>query len=347
MKNWEQLQADENRILSVHFTPGRGGAKINKVILHHNGGNLSIQDCFNVWQSREASAQYQVDINGRIGQLVNDWDTSWNSGDWDANTTSIAIEHADASNSPWRISDATLDNGAHLTAAICKYYGLGEPRWRVNVFPHSDFTSTECPASIAGNQRDAYMNRAQEWYRQMNGGAAPSPVAASKPAANVSAKPAQKAQTVGVHYGLHSLGGGWLDEVTNFNNSDDNGFAGIPNHRHDYLYIRVDEGAIKYRVHTVGGGWLDWVTKGDRNDTVNGCAGISGQAIDGVQIYYTTPNGKPLKQAWYRSQTTQRSGWLNTCCDDGTSIPGTDDFAGMLGEPLDRLQLSVTDTRPF
>lgn len=169
MKNWDRLEADENCILSTHYTPGRNGRSINKVVLHHNGGNLSIRGCYDVWQTREASAHYQVDANGRIGQLVWDTDTAWHAGDFDANCTSIGIEHADISTSPWRISDATLDNGAHLVAAICKAYGLGRPQYGRNVFFHRDFSPTECPASIAGSQRDAYMRRAQYWYDRMTG----------------------------------------------------------------------------------------------------------------------------------------------------------------------------------
>lgn len=169
MKNWDTLEADEDLILDKHYTSGRSGRSIDKVVLHHNAGNLSIKGCYDVWQTREASAHYQVDASGRIGQLVWDADTAWHAGTWDANCTSIGIEHADCSTSPWKISDATLDNGAHLTAAICKYYGLGEPTYGRNVFFHKDFQATSCPASIAGDQRDAYLTRAREWYRQMTG----------------------------------------------------------------------------------------------------------------------------------------------------------------------------------
>ena len=180
MKNWDKLEADINLILDKHFTGGRDGRKIDKVVLHHNGGNLSIRGCYDVWQTREASAHYQVDANGRIGQIVWDADTAWHAGNYEANCTSIGIEHADISVSPWKISDATLDNGAHLTAAVCKYYGLGRPQYGRNVFFHKDFSPTECPASIAGSQRDTYMRKAQEWYDRMTGGK-PAPAAPSKP----------------------------------------------------------------------------------------------------------------------------------------------------------------------
>lgn len=186
MKNWNELEADENLILSKHFTPGRAGT-IDKVVVHHNAGNLTIRGCYNVWQEREASAHYQVQSDGRIGQLVWDSDTAWHAANAAANATSIGIEHADCQTNPWMVSDACLENGAHLVAAICKKYKLGRPAWLKNVFPHSYFSSTECPASLSGSQNAAYMKRAQEWYdAMMKGSSAP---AASKPASKPAAKP--------------------------------------------------------------------------------------------------------------------------------------------------------------
>lgn len=192
MKNWENVEADENLILTKHFTPGRAGT-INKIVLHHNAGNLTIRGCYNVWQDREASAHYQVQSDGRIGQLVWDKDTAWHAGDFNANATSIGIEHADCQTRPWKISDACLENGAHLVAALCKYYKLGRPTWMKNVFPHSHFSATECPASIAGSQNAAYMKRAQQWYdAMMKGSSAPAAPKPSKPAPKPAKKPAKK-----------------------------------------------------------------------------------------------------------------------------------------------------------
>lgn len=193
MKNWDTLEADLDLILDRHFTGGRDGCKIDKVILHHNGGNLTGEGCYQVWQTREASAHYQVDANGVITQIVWDGNTAWHAGNYEANCTSIGIEHADISTNPWKISDATLDNGAHLTAAICKYYGLGRPQYGKNVFFHKDFSPTECPASIAGSQRDAYMRRAQEWYDKMTGS---KPSAPAKPAAKPAAPVKKSVETV-------------------------------------------------------------------------------------------------------------------------------------------------------
>lgn len=189
MKSWETLDADKVKIINIHYTPGRSGNSVRYIVLHHNGGNLTTEGCYDVWQTREASAHYQVECDGTIGQLVWDKDTAWHAGNWNANVQSIGIEHADDSTSPWHISDATLDNGAHLVAALCKYYKLGRPQWGVNVFPHNHFSATACPASIAGNQRDAYMAKAQAYYDSMTGSKpAPTPAKpAPAPAASIDA----------------------------------------------------------------------------------------------------------------------------------------------------------------
>ncbi|MFK5160512.1 N-acetylmuramoyl-L-alanine amidase [Propionibacterium freudenreichii] len=162
--DWTNLNADVTKLMGVHFTPGREGRTIDKIVIHHNGGNLSIDQIWNVWQDREASAHYQVETGGRIGQLVNDWDTAWHAGDWDANLTSIGIEHADDSTDPWHVSDAAIDSGAHLVAALCRAYNLGRPEWMHNVFPHSHFSATSCPASLADDQLGDYMARAQAYF---------------------------------------------------------------------------------------------------------------------------------------------------------------------------------------
>ncbi len=157
-------------------------------------------------------------------------------------------------------------------------------------------------------------------------------------------KPTNKKQ-VDVTYAMHQRNGHWLSPVKNAG-SGANGFAGVPYSAHDMLYIKVNHGSVKYRVHTQEDGWLPWIKKANKNDTVNGVAGIKGHTIDGVQMYYTTPSGETYQQAYYRSQSTQRSGYLGTCADNG-SVAGYDSWAGMYSEPLDRLQISISDHSNF
>ena len=171
MKDWENLEADVNRLLTKHYTKGRGGHNVEFVVVHYNAGNLTINGCYSVWQAREASAHYQVEDDGDIGQLVWDGNTAWHAGDWVANCKSIGIEHANLKDGT--ITEAALDNGAHLVAAVCKYYGLGRPTWLNVVFPHKYFSATSCPGQIYGSQKDAYIKRAQYWYDKMTGADVP------------------------------------------------------------------------------------------------------------------------------------------------------------------------------
>lgn len=169
--------------------------------------------------------------------------------------------------------------------------------------------------------------------------------AKSSNANNSNSTPSEPTKKVDVVYSLHQKDGDWLPDVKNFSDGDD-GYAGMPNKSHDMLYIKVSHGSIKYRVHTIQDGWLDWVSKGDKSDTVNGVAGVKDHVIDGVQMIYNTPKGEPYQQAYYRSQTAKRTGWLGTCADNGT-VAGFDSWAGMYGEPLDRLQISINDHSDF
>lgn len=171
--DWTNLIADENWWMEKHFTPGRGGRRITKTVIHHNAGRLSIKGCYDVWQTRQASAHYQVDAYGRIGQYVHDSDTAWHAANNDANATSIGIEHANSGDASSPVTAETLEAGAHLVAAIHRHYDLGRPAWLVNVFPHNHYTQTGCPGHLAGSQNSAYMARAQAWYDAMGSGTTP------------------------------------------------------------------------------------------------------------------------------------------------------------------------------
>lgn len=184
MKNWRTLDPDRIRLLTTHFTPYRAGHKIKCVVIHHNAGILDIDQIWQVWQTREASAHYQVCVDGTIGQLVYDEDTAWHAANLTRNQESIGVEHSNSTGGPgWEISEKTREEGAHLVAAICVKYGLGRPAWGVNVFPHSDTGQTSCPLHLGprGKYGASYISRAQYWYDQMTHPSAPAPATPEPP----------------------------------------------------------------------------------------------------------------------------------------------------------------------
>lgn len=169
---WSGAGVVKELLMNVHYSKGRYGASISKIVIHHNMGNLTTETSYATWQTRAASAHYQVEANGTVGQLVLDSDTAWHAGNWQINTRSIGIEHADYrdSSGQWRMTEATINSGARLVAALCLEYNLGRPQWGVNVVGHNECTSTECPASLAigGSQHNEYLAKAQEWYDKLS-----------------------------------------------------------------------------------------------------------------------------------------------------------------------------------
>ncbi|QGH02271.1 peptidoglycan recognition protein family protein [Streptococcus dysgalactiae] len=133
-----------------HYSTGRSGAKVNKIVIHHMAGtNYDIVP--SIWQTREASAHYGIGKNGEIRAYVDENNTAWHAGNWNANISSIGIENCNSTGSPsWSINQATIDASAKLCADIAKRYGLGKLVVNQNLFPHSYFSSTSCPGVLLG-----------------------------------------------------------------------------------------------------------------------------------------------------------------------------------------------------
>lgn len=183
MKDWFTVEPDVIKILNKHFTPGRGGQKIEYITRHHLAGILTTEQTWDVWQSRQASAHYVVENSGRIGQLVWDRDTAWSNANQLSNQRSIAIEHSNSggAGADWPINDTVIREGARLAAALCWFYKLGRPVFGRNIRDHRDFGQTSCPHHLAngGKYHAAWMRTAQEHYDWMVRGGKPAAVPAA------------------------------------------------------------------------------------------------------------------------------------------------------------------------
>ena len=153
------------------FDSGRGGHSVQYIVVHHEAAvGLTAASLSSMWSRMQSqSAHYSVDGDGVIAQHVYESDTAWACGNWTANQSSISIEHANNSTNPWTVSEATLESGAHLVAALLIKYGLGYPRWGGNVRPHKQIVATACPGELAGSQNTHYMDRVCYWYEVMTG----------------------------------------------------------------------------------------------------------------------------------------------------------------------------------
>lgn len=136
--------------ITKHKNSGRGGNKIERIFVHHMAGNLTVRQCGNVFDNRQASAHYGV--NGTaIGQYVDEKDTAWHCGNFKMNQKSIGIELANdgGSKTNWHVSDQTIKTAIKLIADICKRNGIKVLNYtgdmNGNLCMHRWVCSTSCP----------------------------------------------------------------------------------------------------------------------------------------------------------------------------------------------------------
>jgi len=128
-----------------NFTPGRGGHKIERVIIHVQDGTQKGSIAWFQNPASSVSAQYLIGMDGSVVQMVQEGDTAWQAGNFLVNQTSIGIEHeGQPSKGPWAPSEVQLKASAELVADICKRYGITPST--TTIIPHSQINPKhQCP----------------------------------------------------------------------------------------------------------------------------------------------------------------------------------------------------------
>ena len=131
---------------SSNYTAGRGGYKVNGIVIHHAvTTNIDAIGATFANPGRGGSAHYGVGGN-QIHQYVDENDTAWHCSNYWGNQNTIGIENVNSSlGGDYPVSDETLNTLIKLVADIAKRYGLG----KLYVNPSED-----CP-KISGH-RDWY-----------------------------------------------------------------------------------------------------------------------------------------------------------------------------------------------
>lgn len=134
--------------LSPHYD-SREGTPITDITIHHMAGNLTVYQCGEVFQTREASAHYGIDGEGRIGQYVDEKYASWANANAASNRRSVTIELAnDEIGGNWHVSDTAIERCIDLCVDICRRNGIdlvytGDTSGTLT--RHNMFYATACP----------------------------------------------------------------------------------------------------------------------------------------------------------------------------------------------------------
>ena len=136
--------------LSPNYSTRPG--KISKITIHHMAGNLSVEACGNVFAptSRQASSNYGIGSDGRIGMYVEEKHRAWTSSNRANDEVAVTIEVANDGGAPnWHVSDKALAALIDLCVDICKRNGIAKLNWTGtasgNLTIHKFFAATSCP----------------------------------------------------------------------------------------------------------------------------------------------------------------------------------------------------------
>lgn len=132
--------------------------KIDTITVHCVVGQCSVETLGTIFapKSRQASSNYGIGPDGRIGMYVEEKDRSWCSSNSANDHRAITIEVASDTTHPYAVPDAAYNSLIILLADICKRNGIKKLLWKgdktligkiseQNMTVHRWFTNTACP----------------------------------------------------------------------------------------------------------------------------------------------------------------------------------------------------------
>lgn len=148
----------------TRLSPNHSGIRqhsIDTISIHCMAGNLSVESCGAIFANpdRQASSNYGIGSDGRIGLYVEEKNRSWCTSSRSNDNRAVTIEVANIENQePWRISDAAYNSLIKLCADICKRNGIKKLLWRAdpnligqvdkqNMTVHRWFANKSCPGN--------------------------------------------------------------------------------------------------------------------------------------------------------------------------------------------------------
>lgn len=131
---------------------------IDTITIHCVVGQCSVETLGTVFAptSRQASCNYGIGSDGRIGMYVEEKDRSWCSSSASNDHRAITIECASDTTYPYAINSKVYDSLIKLCADICKRNNIKELKWKAdksligqpdkqNITAHRWFANTACP----------------------------------------------------------------------------------------------------------------------------------------------------------------------------------------------------------
>lgn len=132
---------------------------IDTITIHCVVGQCSVETLGNIFAptSRQASSNYGIGYDGKIGMYVEEKDRSWCTSSAANDNRAITIEVASDTTEPYAVRDAAYNALIELVADICKRNGIKKLVWSTNksdrvnhangcnMTVHRDYANKSCP----------------------------------------------------------------------------------------------------------------------------------------------------------------------------------------------------------
>lgn len=158
------------------------GSIIKKITIHHMAGNLTVETCGNVFASpqREASSNYGIGTDGRVGLYVDESNRAWTSSSYDNDRQAVTIEVAnDEIGGNWHVSDIALSKLILLCTDICRRNGIARLNFTGdksgNLTMHRYFANTNCPGPYLESKYSFIANEVNKALNEEVSTPSPSP----------------------------------------------------------------------------------------------------------------------------------------------------------------------------
>lgn len=117
----------------THYSPHHSGKKqypITRITPHHVVGLMSVEALGKEFDgTRQASSNYGIGPDGRIGLYVDEANRAWTSGSADNDNRAVTIECADYPSYPYEFPEVVYKRLIDLCVDICKRYGKKKLLW--------------------------------------------------------------------------------------------------------------------------------------------------------------------------------------------------------------------------
>lgn len=164
--------SNSSLICCTILSPNHSGKRthaIDTITIHCMAGNLSVESCGALFarSSRQASSNYGIGSDGRIGLYVDEENRSWCTSSRANDQRAITIEVANNGGSPnWPVSAKAYEALLRLVTDICERSNIKRLVWATdkesrvghlngcNMTVHRDYANKSCPGNYLYERHD-------------------------------------------------------------------------------------------------------------------------------------------------------------------------------------------------